>query len=220
MQRRKAKEGGASSDEIGIHVIDDHTLKVELERPTPYFLQLTVHPLYSPVHRLIDQQHPQWPYQCENNYPCNGPFQLKINQPNQAYQFVKNPFYWDASNIVLDQINWTLMNPSQAIHSFHKKEIDWLGNPFGDWYSFYKPRNDDRVVSFPNSWVCWFVSILNVPHFTTSSCAELSHAIQRSQIVSYEVTTLTPAYSLIHPHARIIIHMLFFQILIQKRLVT
>ena len=64
-------------------------------KSNPYFLQLTAYPLYSPIHRVMDQQHPQWPYQCERNYPCNGPFQLKINQPAQGYQLIKNTLYWE-----------------------------------------------------------------------------------------------------------------------------
>lgn len=44
---KEAKEGKVSSDEIGIHVINDRTLKVELNRPYSNFLQITSHPLYS-----------------------------------------------------------------------------------------------------------------------------------------------------------------------------
>ena len=52
--RRKPKEGKIPDDEIGITVVDDLTLKVELVHPTPYFLQWTAHPVYSPIHREID----------------------------------------------------------------------------------------------------------------------------------------------------------------------
>lgn len=34
------------------------------------------------------------------------------------------------------------MNPSQVLRSFHKKEVDWLGNLFGGWHSFYKPEQE------------------------------------------------------------------------------
>src|SRR5690606_34185251 len=38
---KDAKENGGSLDDVGITVEDDHTLVVELEQPTAYFLELT-----------------------------------------------------------------------------------------------------------------------------------------------------------------------------------
>ena len=145
---KKQKRERSPLDQVGIHVIDDRTLKVELIRPTPSFLQSTAHTL-SPVHRLIDQQHPQWPYECEKNYPCNGPFQLKINEPNQGCQLIKNPLYWDANHIQLDQITLSHIEPAQAIQAFQKNEIDWVGNPFGSWHPYYTPR-EKKTISSPS----------------------------------------------------------------------
>lgn len=198
-----AKEGKVSPDQIGIHVIDDRTLKVELVHPTPSFLQSTAHTLYSPVHRLIDEQHPQWPYECEKNYPCNGPFQLKINEPNQGYQLIKNPLYWDVHNIQLDQVTLSHMKPAQAIQAFQRNEIDWVGNPFGGWHSSYTPRQEDNIVSFPNCLVCWFVFNTNSPPFHHPKVRQaIAFAIQRSKIKAGEYLSLRPAFSPLLPQLR------------------
>jgi len=198
---KKAKEGKVPLEEIGIKALDDHTLVVDLAHPTSYFLQLTALPIYSPVHRLIDQQHPQWPYESEKNYPCNGPFQLKFNQSNQGYQLIKNPFYWDANKIALDQITLILMNQAQAITAFQRNEIDWIGNPFGGWHSSYCPRKDDRIISPPDaSWVCWFVFNTTARPFHHCKLRQaFGHAIQRASLVEKDhlnnFLPLTPAYS-------------------------
>lgn len=201
---KEAKEGKLSLDDVGIHVIDDRTLRVELENPTPYFLQLTTYPIYSPVNRIVDKQSPQWPYQSEKNYPCNGPFQLKVNQHNHGCQLVKNPFYWDAGKVVLDQISLSTMSPLQAVQAFQKNEIDWVGNPFGAWHSFYVPNNKgDNVVSFPNSVVCWFIFNTQRPPFNHRKLRQaFSYAIQRAQVVANASLPLNPAYSLIIPRYR------------------
>lgn len=189
------KEGKVSLDQIGIKAIDERHLKVDLERPTPYFLQSVAHPLYSPVHHLIDQQHPQWPYECDKNYPCNGPFQMKFNQPNQGYQLVKNPYYWDVNEIVLDQINLTIMNPTQALQAFRRKEVDWIGNPFGIWHSFY-PHHDENVILSPNFWVCWCVfNTVPLPFNHLKFRQAIAYAIKRSEITSNAFVRLTPAFS-------------------------
>ncbi len=129
---QEAKEGKVSPDLIGIHVIDDQTLQVKLKSSIPYFLDLLAHPPYFPVKREVDQRFPHWPYQTGKNYPCNGPFQLKMNDPQRGYQLVKNPFYWEAPNVVLDQIMLLPMESSRALYALQRNEVDWIGSPFGD----------------------------------------------------------------------------------------
>ena len=74
------KEGVVPGDDVGIKALDEFTLKVELEFPAPYFLELTAHTIYSPVNRLTDQLHPNWPFEEREAFVCNGAFQLnKIN---------------------------------------------------------------------------------------------------------------------------------------------
>jgi oligopeptide transport system substrate-binding protein len=193
---REAKEGKVSLDDVGIEVIDDTTLKVVLDRPTAYFLQLTAHPVYSPIHRIIDEQYPQWPYQCQQNYPCNGPFQLKINHPTQGYHLVKNSFYWDTDSILWDQIIMTYMSPLESYKAFQKKEIDWIGNPFGAWHPSYVPKKDDRVLSFKNSWVYWCVFNTKHPLFRHYKIRQaFAYAIHRAKIVAGSFLPLTAAYS-------------------------
>ncbi|MEI8124201.1 MAG: peptide ABC transporter substrate-binding protein [Parachlamydiaceae bacterium] len=198
---KEAKEGKVSLDQVGIHVINDRTLKIELNHPTPYFLQLIAHSLYSPINRFIDQQHPQWPYQSEVNYPCNGPFQLKINQPEQGYQLIKNPFYSHVNQIVLDQITFTMMSSQQAFQAYQKGDLDWIGNPFGSWHQFYKPRKENNIVTFPNSWVVWCTFNTAAPPFHHPKIRQaFAYVIDRSEIVSSAFLPITPAYSPLPVH--------------------
>lgn len=208
-----AKEGKVSLDEVGIYVENDRTLKVELERPLTYFLQLTALPLFSPIHRHMDQQHPQWPYQSKKNYPCNGPYELEFNQPNQAFQLVKNDFYWDVNKIILDKINLTLMNPNQAIWAFKRQEIDWIGNPFGTWHPSYNEielNNDNRLVSYPNNWVCWLVFNTSLPPLNNLKLRKaFSYVIQRNAMIKDNYLSLKPAFDPILPYQEKNHHFLF-----------
>lgn len=202
---KEAKEGLVSLDDVGIQVIDDRTLKVELVTPTSHFLQWTANPLFSPVHRLVDQQFPQWPYQSGRYYPCNGPFQLKMNQPNQGYQFIKNPYYWEVNKIKLDQVLLTTMNASQAVHAFQKKQVDWIGNPFGFWHSSYSniSSKDHKILRFPNAWLFCKAFNVNVPPFNHPKIRRaFCHAIKRSEIIEQAFVPLSPAYSFCLPHCR------------------
>lgn len=200
---KEAKQGLVSSDHIGVHALDDRTLRVELVHPALYFLQYTAHSIYSPVHRLIDKQFPQWPHECEKNYPCNGPFQLQVNQPDQGYQLIKNPFYWDTNNIKLDQINFKRISfPQAAFQAFQQKEIDWIGHPFGGYYSCYIPTHDSRTISITNI-VCWLVLNTNTPPFNHRKLRHaFAYAIQRDPIIENNFLSLTAAYSPLLMHHR------------------
>ena len=48
-----AKENGGSLDDVGVTAEDDHTLVVELEQPTDYFLDLTAFYTYYPINQNV-----------------------------------------------------------------------------------------------------------------------------------------------------------------------
>ncbi len=196
----KVKSGALPMSELGVYVVDDYTLKVELENPIPYFLQLTALPIYSPIHRLIDQKKPDWQDRSEQEFPCNGPFSLNINRPHQGYQLVKNPFYWDAAYLALDQITMTLMNPAQAVQAFRRGELDWIGNPLGEWYPFFHHGNEEKVLSFRNAGVSYCIfNTASFPFKNKKLRRAISYAIDRAKINSKAFMPLCPAYSPLLP---------------------
>lgn len=200
LNAKEAKEGERHLSEVGIHVLNDRTLKVDLIRPTSYFLQLIAHPIFSPVHRLIDKECPQWPYQSEKNYPCNGPFQLKLNQPNRGYQLVKNPTYWAASEVKLDQITLTQMDSVQASHAFLRNEIDWMGAPFGGVHNSNISKEKGKVLTNPNGGVWWFVFNTEIEPFCNTKVRQaFAYGIDRTQLVQDVGFPLPEAYSVLLP---------------------
>ena len=69
-------EGKATREELGIEVVDDHTLKVTLEAPTAYFAELTAFTTYFPLREDIVSANPEgWATEPET-YVSNGPFKL------------------------------------------------------------------------------------------------------------------------------------------------
>lgn len=204
-----AKEGKVSVDQIGIHVQDPLTLHIELVHPTPYFLHLTAHTLYSPIHRLIDRQHPEWPYQVEKNFPCNGPFQLKVNQTNQGIQLAKNPYYYHSEAVMLDQVVLTYMSPHRAVKAFERNEVDWVGNPFGLWDPSYNvdqktlDQGGQLAISQDLHRVCWCsFNTANFPFNHKKLRLAFAYAIDRSKLLKNTLIPIDPAYAILLPHQR------------------
>ncbi len=194
LHAKAAKEGLITLDNVRIRAIDESTLAVELAFPAPYFLELIANPLFSPVNHQVDQVHPDWAAQEGDSYICNGPFHLSKRHSFDRYVLKKNPSYWDADNVHLDQITiYKTNNVHETLEMFQKDQIDYLGRPMQPWEPFFahKPPEIDstpriywitlNVQSFP----------LNHPKFRQA----LALAINRQEIVDALSSDLIPAYT-------------------------
>lgn len=123
-----AKEGKVALDEVGIRALDPHTLQVELESPTPYFLSLLTSPPFFPVNEKLDRKDPQWS-QNAAHFVCNGPFALIEWKHQDRLEVVKNPSYWDADHVKLSAIHLVMVQEEAELMMFEKKELDWAGSP-------------------------------------------------------------------------------------------
>jgi oligopeptide transport system substrate-binding protein len=125
-----AKEGKVALDQVGIHVVDDQTLCVELEHPIPYFLDLVSLPVFFPIQQKVDQAHPQWMHDGQN-LVGNGPFLLKEWKHNDLMRMEKNPAYWDCSHVKLKELQLVMVSEDTELKMYEKGELDWAGSPMG-----------------------------------------------------------------------------------------
>ncbi len=98
-------------NQVGIKALDDETLRVELQNPTPYFLQLLDHYALFPVHKAtiekfgsFDESYTQWTR--PGNFIGNGPFVLKEWRLNKHILVTKNEKYWGAKDVRLNAIKY------------------------------------------------------------------------------------------------------------------
>ena len=127
---KAANEGKASIDEIGVTAVDEKTLVVDLEQPTPYFLELTAHMMFYPVNQKADKVNPNWSQRAGDSYPCNGPFRLLEWKHSDLIVVGKNPSYWDANSVNIDGMLLSMVEDAATeLHMFENGELDWAGPP-------------------------------------------------------------------------------------------
>jgi oligopeptide transport system substrate-binding protein len=95
---------------VGFRVRDDTTLEIALERPTAYFLTVLRANVCFPVHAAsverggarFDDRTAKW----TRGAPLvgNGPFRFREWKDHQHILVEKNPDYWDAAKVRLNQI--------------------------------------------------------------------------------------------------------------------
>ena len=96
---------------VGVQAPDAHTLVVELERPTPWFLSMLMHPAFYPVPQHVVEAKGGTASRASGwTQPAtmvgNGPFRLTQWVPNSIIKTAKNPQYWDAANVKLNGIHF------------------------------------------------------------------------------------------------------------------
>lgn len=98
----KAGEG-ASLEDLGVRAVDERTLEITLERPTPYFLELLTHQTGLPVHPASVQKFGK-EFVKPENWVSNGAYVLKEFVPNSHIRLEKNKAFHDAASVQIDTV--------------------------------------------------------------------------------------------------------------------
>jgi oligopeptide transport system substrate-binding protein len=125
---KEAKEGKLALDEIGIHAKDDKTLVVEMEAPTPYFLELTSTHFYFPVHQSTRENK----LNAQDGIISNGPFVYHHWKHHNEFGVERNPQYWDVDHVKLNSIALLVVDENTAFNMFERGDIDWVGSPLSN----------------------------------------------------------------------------------------
>jgi len=116
------------SKNIGVRALNAKTLKVYLQSPTVYFLNLTAFPTLMPVCKAIVSKNDKWADDL-NTYVTNGPFKLIEWSHNEKMVFVKNPTYWDKDKVKLTKITYFMVeDESTALAMFQSGQLDAAAN--------------------------------------------------------------------------------------------
>jgi len=112
------------SKNVGVRALDAKTLKVYLESPTVYFLNLTAFPTLMPVCKAVVSKNDKWASD-PTNFVTNGPFKLTQWSHNDKITFVKNPTYWDKDKVKLTKITYFMVeDETTALSMFQSGQLD------------------------------------------------------------------------------------------------
>jgi len=131
-------------EEIGVEAVDDHTFRVTLAQPAPYFVGMMAHQFFRVVPRKAIEKHGvYWTH--PGNMISSGPFKLESWKPYNEVVVVRDPMYWDAANVHLDRIIFPAMEDiTTAMNLYKAGAVDAVYNhsvPLG-WIEKMKPLKD------------------------------------------------------------------------------
>ena len=96
--------GKLPASELGVHALDDYTLEVFFEKPTPYFLSLTAFATYYPVREDFYRQQGKLYAAEASNMLYNGRYIIEKWVHGAELTLRKNPKYWQQESVKLDKI--------------------------------------------------------------------------------------------------------------------
>jgi oligopeptide transport system substrate-binding protein len=171
--------------EVGIKVIDPHTLEFTLESPTPYWPQLLAfYPLY-PVHRGCLEEHgaPAWTQ--PENLVCNGPYRIAFRRPRDRIRLVKNEQYWNAESVQLETVDaYSIENRITSLNMYEKGQLDWNPQVPGTVVPDLMDSERDDFKPFPQLAAYYYKLNTNRPPLNDKRVRQaLAMAIDRQEVI-------------------------------------
>ncbi len=119
---------------------DPHTLGIEHERPTPYFLDMVGFPAFFPVCEAVVSRYEsfdpatariKWNQDWTKppNLVTNGPFYVESWKFKRDLRLRRNPYYWNQSAIRMDTMSIPTVEDSvSSVMAFETGAVDWVSD--------------------------------------------------------------------------------------------
>ena len=194
-------------EKLGVRALDNATLQVTLNEPTPYFLQLMDHYSTFAVHRatiekfgLATDRFTQWTR--EENIVSNGAFKLKEWKLNRRITLEKSETYCDADNV---KLNGVVFYPTENIVSeermFRVGQLHYTGEvPLGKIETYQAMSNSPFVQAPYLGTYYYLLNTKRAPLDDPRVRRALSMAIDRETLTATVLKkAYVPAYSITPP---------------------
>jgi oligopeptide transport system substrate-binding protein len=172
--------GEAEVDTLGVVAIDDKTLKVTLEKPVPYFLDVLTIPSYFPQNEaFVTEQGENYGLNAENAI-YNGPFTLSDwdSASGNSWNYQKNDEYWDKDTVNLDEITTQVVKEvGTGLNLYESGTLDSISLS-GDFVAQYTENADFKTND--KAWIYYIEVNHEVPELANENIRKaLSYAIDR-----------------------------------------
>lgn len=140
-------EGTVEKDAVGISAPDANTLVVKLITPTPFFLpMMNQYPFNAVKESVVEGNADTWAKNADT-YISNGAFMVSDMSFGKSTTLVKNPNYWNADNVTLEEITLRVIpDQSTALTAFEAGQIDGISAVPTDDLPRLKAESDDLYV--------------------------------------------------------------------------
>ncbi len=121
-------ESTVGPEEVGVKALDERTFEVTLETLTPWLINLTATTSFMPIKKdLVEAKEAAneiWTADIAN-YVSNGPFYLVEYSSLSRLVMKKNPYYYDAENVKIDEVDFVIIaDDGAALIAYENGELN------------------------------------------------------------------------------------------------
>lgn len=203
IKNAKAINKGEITDlnELGVKAIDDKTLEITLESPTPYFVGTLAHFTTFPIPKhVVEAKGNDWIKM--ENIVTNGAYKPVEWVPGSYVLVTKNDKYYNAANVSIDNVKFfALSDTTAALKRYRAGEFDILTDFPTDQYEWMKKNLPGEAQVVPAASLYYYSVNTQKPPFDNADVRKaLSMGINR-EVIGPQVlgTGEIAAYSWVPP---------------------
>jgi len=194
-------EGKAAKETLGVRALTPKVLEITLEHPAPYLPELAKHQTMYPVPRhVVEKWGAAWSQPA--HYVGNGPFRLTEWRLGDYVKVVRNPRFYDADKVCLDEIYYYPTNDAiSAERRVKRGELDVNDDIQSNRIAFLRQEMPGYVRTHTYLGVAYLVFNTHVPAFKDRRVrVALDMAIDRDFITKKLLRGgQVPAYTFVPP---------------------
>lgn len=91
--------------DLGVTAIGDSSVRIELEHPAPFVLQILSQPIAAPVH-IHSNGDARVQGSADKSKASNGAYTFVSRITGSFIELARNPNYWDAANVLIERVRY------------------------------------------------------------------------------------------------------------------
>ncbi len=194
-------KGEAKPEDLGIRAVDDMTLEVTLNSPTPYFIESLTHQVTGPLNEAVVTAHGgDWVK--PETYVSNGAYTLVSAAPGDKVVLAKNPEYHGAADVAIDTVNYFPFEDRAAcVRRFEAGEIHSCSDLPADQMAQLREKFGDQARTPPYLGTYYFPIKTDKKPFDDVRVRKALDMVIDREFLAEEIwsDTMLPAYSLVPP---------------------
>jgi oligopeptide transport system substrate-binding protein len=185
--------------ELGVTAIDKSTVRIELEHPAPFVLQILSQPIAAPVH-LHASENSETPESAEKTKVSNGAYTLVSRIPGSFIELSRNSNYWDAPNVLIERVRYiNAESEATEIREYVAGQLDMTSTIPAPDLERITQKYGAEIQTAPILGTLYLGLDVSEPPLRDNRDLRqaLSIAVDRDLISEYVTLGVTPAYSFV-----------------------
>jgi oligopeptide transport system substrate-binding protein len=185
--------------ELGVTAIGRSTVRIELEHPAPFVLQILSQPIAAPAH-LHTGENSRIGESAEKTKVSNGAYTLVSRIPGSFIELARNPNYWDAPNVLIERVRYiNAESEATEIREYVAGQIEMTSTIPAPDLERITQKFGAEIQTAPILGTLYLALDVSEPPLRDNRDLRqaLSIAVDRDLISKYVTLGVTPAYSFV-----------------------